>query len=347
MYKKPIEYEPTFSRECLLLTLEVWNTAETFVFPKVIGMPLPVYQFFEYEKGIAKTYLDMKTVEKFYLNTLKKTLKDRKYFQKIVSTFWKNLRLVKPYFLGKKTIKNRKELQEFFKNACNVWAQFNLCYWFTYFENPKMPKEVFDESVKVRTEAENIIELLNHSFEAGLKNIFRKKYNPIMNFISIQELRKDKIPTKNMLEQKAKYCIYNDEKVYTNISIENFLKKENKKIISLEISEDIKEIKGQIAFEGIAKGKARLCFKPEDSISFEENEILISPMTTPHLLPAIKKASAIITDEGGITCHAAIVARELKKPCIIGTKIATKVFKTGDFVEVDANKGIVRKLVKE
>ena len=59
-------------------------------------------------------------------------------------------------------------------------------------------------------------------------------------------------------------------------------------------------------------------------------------------MPAILKAAAIITDEGGITAHAAIVARELKKPCIVGTKIATKALKTGDVVEIDANKGVVK-----
>ena len=56
----------------------------------------------------------------------------------------------------------------------------------------------------------------------------------------------------------------------------------------------------------------------------------------------MKKAGAFVTNEGGITCHAAIVAREMKKPCIIGTKIATKVLKDGDLVEVDAENGVVR-----
>jgi pyruvate,water dikinase len=58
----------------------------------------------------------------------------------------------------------------------------------------------------------------------------------------------------------------------------------------------------------------------------------------------MKKASAIVTDEGGITCHAAIVARELGIPCIIGTQISTKVLKDGDIVEVDADKGVVKKI---
>ena len=67
-------------------------------------------------------------------------------------------------------------------------------------------------------------------------------------------------------------------------------------------------------------------------------------MTQPEFLPAMKKASAIITDEGGLTCHAAIISRELGIPCIIVTKIATKVFKDGDIVEVDATRGIVTML---
>ena len=59
-------------------------------------------------------------------------------------------------------------------------------------------------------------------------------------------------------------------------------------------------------------------------------------------MPVIRIAAAIVTDEGGIGCHAAIVSRELKIPCIIGTKIATRVLEDGDTVEVDANKGIIR-----
>ncbi|MBI5614473.1 hypothetical protein HY947_06105 [Candidatus Gottesmanbacteria bacterium] len=74
----------------------------------------------------------------------------------------------------------------------------------------------------------------------------------------------------------------------------------------------------------------------------KEGEIIVSPMTMPDFLPAMKKAAAIVTDEGGILCHAAIVARELKKPCIVGTQFATQIFKTGDYVEVDAFKGTIR-----
>lgn len=67
-------------------------------------------------------------------------------------------------------------------------------------------------------------------------------------------------------------------------------------------------------------------------------------MTSPDFVPLMKKAKAIVTDEGGLSCHAAIVSREMGLPCVIGTKNATKVFKDGDMIEVDANKGFVRKI---
>lgn len=102
------------------------------------------------------------------------------------------------------------------------------------------------------------------------------------------------------------------------------------------------QIKGSIAFKGVVKGVAKVIFSPKEQNNLKRGEILVTSMTTPDLLPAMEHAAAFVTDEGGITCHAAIVAREMKKPCIIGTKIATKVLKNGDFIEVDAINGIVK-----
>lgn len=107
---------------------------------------------------------------------------------------------------------------------------------------------------------------------------------------------------------------------------------------------NITEIRGQIASRGKSKGIVKVCRLSTEIFKVTPGDILVTAMTTPDFVPAMKKAAAIITDEGGITCHAAIVSRELGKPCIIGTKIATKVLKDGDLVEVDADKGIVRKL---
>jgi phosphohistidine swiveling domain-containing protein len=103
-----------------------------------------------------------------------------------------------------------------------------------------------------------------------------------------------------------------------------------------------KIIKGNVACKGFVKGKVRILHNTSELGLFKDGEVLVTAMTTPEYVSIMKKALAIVTDEGGISCHAAIVSRELKIPCIIGTKNATKVLKTGDMVEVDAEKGIVR-----
>ena len=95
---------------------------------------------------------------------------------------------------------------------------------------------------------------------------------------------------------------------------------------------------------GLAKGTVKVVMSVKDLPKVKKGDILVTYMTSPNFLPAMKLASAFVTNEGGLTCHAAIVAREMNKPCIIGTKIATKIFKDGDVVQVDANKGVVKKI---
>ena len=101
-------------------------------------------------------------------------------------------------------------------------------------------------------------------------------------------------------------------------------------------------MKGVCASLGIYRGPVKVILSGMHITEVKKGDVLVAPMTSPDYVIGMKKAGAIITDEGGITCHAAIVSRELKIPCIIGTKIATKVLKDGDLVEVDSAKGIVR-----
>lgn len=107
------------------------------------------------------------------------------------------------------------------------------------------------------------------------------------------------------------------------------------------------EIRGMIAHKGKICGTVRIVMDAHNPGNFNDGDILVTGMTRPDFLSLMKKAGAFVTDEGGITCHAAIVARELKKPCIIGTRISTQVLQDGDWVEVDADKGIVKILKKK
>ncbi len=105
------------------------------------------------------------------------------------------------------------------------------------------------------------------------------------------------------------------------------------------------QIKGTIAFAGKARGIVKIVRTTADLGKVQEGDVLVTQMTFPSFIIAMKRACAFVTDEGGVTCHAAIVAREMQKPCIIGTKNATQVLKDGDVVEVDAEKGAVRLIV--
>lgn len=113
------------------------------------------------------------------------------------------------------------------------------------------------------------------------------------------------------------------------------------------VNTDLEEIKGVGASGGKVRGRVCNVTNLSHFNKVKPGDILVTVMTRPEYLPLMRLASAFVTDEGGITCHAAIISREMKKPCIIGTKIATRILHDGDEVEVDANKGIVRILSKK
>lgn len=105
-----------------------------------------------------------------------------------------------------------------------------------------------------------------------------------------------------------------------------------------------KQVKGTVAYAGTVSGPARILKDINEVKKVRRGDIIICPMTWPSLIVALEKAAAFVTDEGGILCHAAILARELKKTCITGTKNATTVFADGDMVEVDGETGTIRKI---
>jgi phosphoenolpyruvate synthase/pyruvate phosphate dikinase len=151
-----------------------------------------------------------------------------------------------------------------------------------------------------------------------------------------------KLPKEKELLERYKYSVSvldADKKlqIYTG----NDAQKLEQSLVEIKETGDLR---GQTAFPGMAKGRVLIIFDPRKSKGFKKGDILVTGMTRPEYLPLMHKAAAFVTDAGGMLSHAAITARELKKPCIVGTKFATKVLKDGDKVEVDADKGIVRKV---
>jgi phosphohistidine swiveling domain-containing protein len=105
----------------------------------------------------------------------------------------------------------------------------------------------------------------------------------------------------------------------------------------------LSEFRGTPASPGNIEGEVVVITREEDFGKMLDGAILVSVMTRPEYTPLMKRAAGIIADEGGLTCHAAVVSREFGIPCIVGTRIATRLLKDGDIVEIDTAKGIVRK----
>lgn len=136
-----------------------------------------------------------------------------------------------------------------------------------------------------------------------------------------------------------KFIDYNTTKFMTNLPTQI-----TEMFFGFNKKSDDNLIRGRPATLGIAMGKVKIVLSEKDFDSFKEGNILVAKTLTPNFLPVIAKSLAIVTDFGGVTSHAAVVSRELGKICIVGTENATKLLKDGDIVEVNANKGYVKKL---
>jgi phosphohistidine swiveling domain-containing protein len=104
----------------------------------------------------------------------------------------------------------------------------------------------------------------------------------------------------------------------------------------------VQEVTGSPACRGVVRGSVKVILNHSQFSKLQQGDILVTSMTTPDYIVIMKKAGAFVTDEGGLSCHAAVVSRELQIPCIIGTKTATHVLHDGDWVEVNATRGVVR-----
>ena len=193
--------------------------------------------------------------------------------------------------------------------------------------------------------------------ESLLKNYLQKiakDYNTSFETLylhSIGEIYKIsegfRLTEEKMQERATEYAMYYDGVKFSYLS-----GKEGRKVIERihKEAETGSEIKGIIANKGKITAKARVLEytledfgKTEGLIrSMKKGEVLVTETTGPEIIEACNKAAAIVTDEGGLLSHAAIISRELRIPCIVGTKFSTSMIKTGDLIEVDANKGIIK-----
>jgi phosphoenolpyruvate synthase/pyruvate phosphate dikinase len=209
-----------------------------------------------------------------------------------------------------------------------------------------MPKEIRKKALAFRKKGEKFFRNIQEVIEKSLRNLYPKE--PNADEIAYEELVSQRVPSAETLAARQHLYVVAAGVVHPVTDLAPFLKKQGIVLDEGTATEGAvpAELKGSVASKGVARGRIRRVMRKKEISAFQDGEILVTSMTTPEFVPAMKKAAAIVTDEGGITCHAAIISRELGKPCIIGTKVATKVLKDGDEVEVDAEKGVVRVLAK-
>ncbi len=259
-----------------------------------------------------------------------------------------------------------KELSlEFFKQRLeNITQKENGKELFKYFQNySRTVRKEFNRVVRKYRLNTKIVHIAKLAQKGAFVQDQRKgeqlRAIPAISKLYREWARRKKVPLENMLymtwpeiskikiselAQRKRVCrlFIGPKKVkIETLNVEKILNALEKAYMG-----DTEEIKGTVACSGRIKGIVRVIQNQADMHRFLPGEILVTMMTSPDFIVVMNHASAIVTDDGGLTSHAAITARELKKPCIVGTKIATKILRDGDYIEVDAEKGVVKKIKK-
>jgi len=229
--------------------------------------------------------------------------------------------------------KRQNELSEKYNLSAKIKNLFIYVQWATYMMDYK--KELFTKSHYLVIPL--IEELARRAFTTNI----------LVRFMRHEEIKEMLLQDKALSQKELEQRYQNSILVWDKEGATRFMgDKEKKKFIRENVEEKeettkVTKIYGVCASVGKCKGKVKVVRSAMHVLKVEEGDILVAPMTSPDYVIGMKKAAAIITDEGGLTSHAAIVARELKIPCVVGTKNATKLLKDGDIVEINANHGSI------
>lgn len=331
-----------YTRNFSIIMQEAWFAANKQNLMKKLGLkeyPFdPPYIYFMKE-GVEEVWENTKANQWLIDKLIEKINSDKKFFPQVYERYFQRLNKVEKFW--KKNIDNLKELKEFIKLVYDGISDFVIIYGIL--NDKRVSKKYHELATKFR-EKDVFFADSNAAIQRSLNKIF-PDLGYLSVYITFEELGR-KISKQELMKRDKGFALLPGIFQGT-ISFQELMEKFPEYNFEIEQVDESKNIlNGQTAFNGKVSGIVRIVKRLDQAQQVINGEIIVSPMTTPDFVPFIKKASAFITDEGGITCHAAIVARELKKPCIIGTKIATEVLKDGDLVEVDANKGIVKILSK-
>ena len=303
-----------------------------------------------FEKNTSSNYLIQEELHEYcnYLVTL--ILKDKKLTQKWSNQVIKNTDKI--FVLMKNYEKKKFFTLADFKNFQSLRLEITTANFSIKKVIDYLPAELIEKNLEsfsqVRVYTEPVYNMTDALKKRMVHTITNNKLtNQDISVLTTDELDQffssNTLPKKETLKERFMGCaIYFDK----NGKYQLFSGEHYRNLIT-RITDNSKraELKGMAAYPGIVRGKVKIVMDPKKCKDFPLGTILVAGMTRPEYLSLMKKSAASITDAGGLLSHAAIVARELKKPCVVGTEIATKVLKDGDLVEVDATRGIIKKII--
>ena len=349
LFDRDVDWVHYLTRPFTFFGASLWQSWYDFPsIKKILGKDLKLALFFEEHRDVVRLYRDKNELNVFKKAILDLILKRPKVFIRL---------LKKGLLLNKKTEKLLKLGQKSFADlGLAVHFMIDLALHSAVLPNLGWP---LLEKYKIKNlEMHNLCEKLRmvSSYPKFIDKIIiplaQKRLKKIgvknlqyLSLITLSELlsgRIEDLPSRVLARKNGKRFIYQKISGKENIQWVTSIFPFIQELENIPVHTSKFQIKGNIAYPGKVRGKARVILHDKNSnIRFHKGDILVSIHSSPTLMPFIVKSSAIVTDEGGIACHAAIISRELEKPCIMGTKIATSIIKDGDLIEVDANRGVV------
>ena len=331
------QYELFYTRVMPLYCCQYWYRAEKNDIPETTGGKGFFEPLFWFRPGLGTgVYYMMNDPDKGWENYIKFYVEHPVKYEESAALYRQQTTETRELIKSGKLV----PFTELFLLAQKLWI--GLAISVVLAESPEMSGEFLSaKAMELRRETDAIIYDLHDFMQEALKNELGEHMH-LLDYLTIEEIQTRKFPPSNVIADRQRGYFYFRGELLTEISAKQLEKKYSLILPSEAGKEDATFIKGRIAHPGIVNGRVRILLAGEDHAQLEQDEILVTYMTTPDFMPAMHRAKAFITDEGGITCHAAIVAREMKKPCIIGTKVATSVLKDGDMIEVDADKGVIK-----
>lgn len=336
--KKPIqEYRKIMTRPQNLIDSECWDLGERIKLPEKFKNLLFFDPLFIYQPGNAVTiyynFSDPKQNLEPLLEYLHKNsrwlLKEKVKFNNDCDEI---IRLIK---------NKSKDYERLYFLIKEIWPMIVVANVYGSTEYYKVEKKIKNICIQIRNESDKVL----HPAISYLSDVISKHCDKrVVNHITYSEFVHGKIPSGNELAKRQKGWLYHQGQIAYDVK--KYLSNNNFELFN-PVKEKGEEIKGTTACKGNVSGKVKIVFELSDLKKIKKGDVIVTPMTTPEMIPALRKVSAIITDEGGLTCHAAIISREMNIPSIIGTINATQVLKNADIVNVNANQGIITILNQE